>query len=607
MTYDSTRKPACPSQGTKKKDKKEEESKKAKAESSKDNGKVVDDAAKEKPVEAASQQIEQQQAEGTAKEDVTKPDPAKGEKGAAAPKASLGNAVRLAVMGGAKPQDKESEPKSAKGRKGPKKDDAQKDEKKPQRKRKTAPKGAEDQEDPKSRKTSEAAEKQDEKEEEAKPSRKRRATAKSKPSKEVEKEDQSKDEPSSKKVKIQEEPKIIKDTEQLGAEGLADVAEKPARRKPALRKKDKQPKATETKEEGKETCERKEDKKNETAVEKEDKKNETAVEKEDKKNETAGEKEDKKNETAGEKEDTKNETAGEKEDKKNETAGEEEDKKNETAGENKKDTWDSFVHWGSKFLNNLTTFHFPKLYCVSAAHLRIQCVIMLSLVLTWQEKKKSGAFGLVGMREIYWNHIKEAKDRLAKENPDMSAHEILGKAREEHGTKLLQNIAKPCCKRLHFNYISIIYRQSTKKYVVINYGYPVRIAIAVSPRWQKHPERLNNMKNLSSSELSRRRLVPVKNPKSKAKAEPTKPQTSDTVAENSEAVEEPKPSSWFESQRFILDHFGSLWGFATSRGYVKMLAMWYRTWNKEIVNGRFYLRITCLCWLVSMLPFLVAD
>ena len=158
-------------------------------------------------------------------------------------------------------------------------------------------------------------------------------------------------------------------------------------------------------------------------------------------------------------------------------------------------------------------------------------------------EKKSGAFGLVGMREIYWNHIKEAKDRLAKENPDMSAHEILGKAREEHGTKLLQNIAKPCCKRLHFNYISIIYRQSTKKYVVINYGYPVRITIAVSPRWQKHPERLNNMKNLSSSELSRRRLVPVKNPKSKAKAEPTKPQTSDTVAENSEAVEEPKPSS----------------------------------------------------------------
>lgn len=39
------------------------------------------------------------------------------------------------------------------------------------------------------------------------------------------------------------------------------------------------------------------------------------------------------------------------------------------------------------------------------------------------------------MREVYWKALKESQERLAKENPDMSKYEILGKAREEFGAK----------------------------------------------------------------------------------------------------------------------------------------------------------------------------
>lgn len=38
-----------------------------------------------------------------------------------------------------------------------------------------------------------------------------------------------------------------------------------------------------------------------------------------------------------------------------------------------------------------------------------------------------------------------------------------------------------------------------------------------------HPERINNMKNLSTSELSRRRLVPAKKSKAKAQQDPAPP------------------------------------------------------------------------------------
>lgn len=35
---------------------------------------------------------------------------------------------------------------------------------------------------------------------------------------------------------------------------------------------------------------------------------------------------------------------------------------------------------------------------------------------------------------------------------------------------------------------------------------------SIDLRWKEHPERLNHMKNMTASELSRRRLVPPKNP-----------------------------------------------------------------------------------------------
>lgn len=40
----------------------------------------------------------------------------------------------------------------------------------------------------------------------------------------------------------------------------------------------------------------------------------------------------------------------------------------------------------------------------------------------------------------------------------------------------------------------------------------VDVQNSFDPRWKEHPERLNHMKNMTASELSRRRLVPPKNP-----------------------------------------------------------------------------------------------
>ena len=40
--------------------------------------------------------------------------------------------------------------------------------------------------------------------------------------------------------------------------------------------------------------------------------------------------------------------------------------------------------------------------------------------------------GRVGMRDVYWKHITEAKERLQEQNPEDSKKEILAKARKEH-------------------------------------------------------------------------------------------------------------------------------------------------------------------------------
>ena len=49
------------------------------------------------------------------------------------------------------------------------------------------------------------------------------------------------------------------------------------------------------------------------------------------------------------------------------------------------------------------------------------------------------------MREVYQKHLKEARERLAKENPDMSPYEILGKARQELVSQYQSNLSAPCC------------------------------------------------------------------------------------------------------------------------------------------------------------------
>ena len=40
--------------------------------------------------------------------------------------------------------------------------------------------------------------------------------------------------------------------------------------------------------------------------------------------------------------------------------------------------------------------------------------------------------GRVGMRDVYWKHIFEAKERLKEQNPGDSKKEILAKARKEY-------------------------------------------------------------------------------------------------------------------------------------------------------------------------------
>lgn len=39
------------------------------------------------------------------------------------------------------------------------------------------------------------------------------------------------------------------------------------------------------------------------------------------------------------------------------------------------------------------------------------------------------------MRDVYWKHIMESKERIAKENPSMSKYEALGKARDEYNSQ----------------------------------------------------------------------------------------------------------------------------------------------------------------------------
>lgn len=47
-----------------------------------------------------------------------------------------------------------------------------------------------------------------------------------------------------------------------------------------------------------------------------------------------------------------------------------------------------------------------------------------------------GRPGLVGMRSVFWTHIREAQGRLAQEHPDASKTKILEMARAEFGSHL---------------------------------------------------------------------------------------------------------------------------------------------------------------------------
>ena len=73
-----------------------------------------------------------------------------------------------------------------------------------------------------------------------------------------------------------------------------------------------------------------------------------------------------------------------------------------------------------------------------------------------------------------------------------------------------------------------------------NHRLLVPIAFTLMLRWQVHPERVNNMKNLSASELSRRRLVPAKKPRKTAEPSPAAQSGDAKDGESSEAVAVPK-------------------------------------------------------------------
>ena len=60
--------------------------------------------------------------------------------------------------------------------------------------------------------------------------------------------------------------------------------------------------------------------------------------------------------------------------------------------------------------------------------------------------------------------------------------------------------------------------------------------LCVTLRWQQHPERVNHMKNMTKSELSRRRLIPATRPRKakKGPAEEGESAQADTKNEKSE-------------------------------------------------------------------------
>ena len=123
------------------------------------------------------------------------------------------------------------------------------------------------------------------------------------------------------------------------------------------------------------------------------------------------------------------------------------------------------------------------------------------------EAKHKGVPGLPGMRSVYWDHIKEAQARLSESDSSLSKTRVLELAREEWGPKVLNRfkVQNP----LIIDAVSDVSHWIWKIPVC---GTTVKYCI-LTLRWKTHPARIANMKNLSRSELSRRRLVPAKKPR----------------------------------------------------------------------------------------------
>ena len=102
------------------------------------------------------------------------------------------------------------------------------------------------------------------------------------------------------------------------------------------------------------------------------------------------------------------------------------------------------------------------------------------------------------MRDVYWKHIAEAQERLKDQNPEDTKKEILAKARKEHQPEYI----------IQFD-IGLMEKFPNCPFIIKPFfkatSCPV---IAFQPRWIEHPERVAHMKNLTKSELSRRRLIP---------------------------------------------------------------------------------------------------
>ena len=108
----------------------------------------------------------------------------------------------------------------------------------------------------------------------------------------------------------------------------------------------------------------------------------------------------------------------------------------------------------------------------------------------------SKASGGESIRSIYWAVIHEEQKKIKKANPDMKASEVLKLARAS-----CFGCIQVATSDLSLTLLSCFPIKES------HWSIKLQFLLSVT-RWEDHPARLNAMKNMSNSELSRRRLKP---------------------------------------------------------------------------------------------------